>query len=101
MSETVVPEGVVPVAAHKTETLGGSAFSPTGMPNQAKYLLVQALAQNARYTLDGTAPSATVGFQLKSTDTPILIAIGKGMVPAFFREQSGTILQYCWMGDAT
>ena len=101
MAEIVVPEKVVPVDTHKTETVGGSAFSPTATPNAARYLLVQALAQNVRYTLDGTTPSATVGFQLKTTDTPILIPIGKGMVPRFFREASGAILQYCWMGDST
>lgn len=41
----------------------------------ARYLLIQAITQNARYTLDGTTPEAAVGFQLKAGDPPVLIPI--------------------------
>lgn len=84
-----------PLGPHRTETVGGSAFSPV-TPAGAKCLLIQALAQNVRFTLDGTTPSATVGFQLKSTDEPILIVLTEGVYPQFFRETNGAILQYCY-----
>jgi hypothetical protein len=38
-------------------------------------VLIQTTSQNIRYTLDGTTPTAAVGFQLKSTDPPLLIAL--------------------------
>lgn len=84
-----------PLGPHRTELVGASAFSPV-TPAGAKCLMVQALAQNARYTLDGTTPTAAIGFQLKSTDSPILIWLTEGVYPQFFRETSGTVLQYCY-----
>ena len=85
----------IPLGPHRVETLGGSAFSPV-TPNGASCIIVQALAQNVRYTLDGTAPTAAVGFQLSTTAGPLRIELVEGCLPQFFRESSGAFLQYCY-----
>jgi hypothetical protein len=90
-----------PVGTHQTVTLGGSAFSPANVPAAATHLMVQALAQNARYTLGGTTPTAAIGFQLLTTAEPLIIPLSAQMKPTFFRESSGTILQYQLFGMAT
>jgi hypothetical protein len=59
--------------------------------------MVQTHTQNAYYTLDGTTPSATVGFLLLATQNPIMIHIGAGVTPKFFRAASGALLQYQWI----
>ena len=41
----------------------------------ANKILIQALTQNVRYTLDGSVPTATAGFQLKAGDPPVIISI--------------------------
>lgn len=91
----VVAYPFIPLGPHRTETVGASAFSPV-TPNGATCLMVQALTQNVRYTLDGTTPTATVGFQLLTTSAPIRIELVEGCFPQFFREQNGAILQYCY-----
>jgi hypothetical protein len=64
------------------------------LPNSASGILVQALTQNARYTLDGFTPTATKGFQMKAGDSPLFIQITRGMVLKFVAETAGSILEY-------
>ena len=88
---------IAPVDTHGTETLGGTKFSPILPTSSIRYLLVQALAQNVRYTIDGaTDPTAVIGFQLVASDPAILIPMGPGVQPQFFREVAGAILEYQW-----
>lgn len=86
-----------PTGAHYVETLGGSAFSPTTKTADSTYLMVQALSANIRFTLGGTTPTATTGFQLVASDPPLLIPLTEDTYPQFFREAAGAILQYQWM----
>ena len=95
--DTVRPALLQPFSTHVSVTIAG-AFSPASRPAEADWLLVQALTQNARFTLDGTTPSATVGFRLVAGDPPLLIPLGKDLFPRFYPETAGTILQYQWMG---
>lgn len=89
---------IAPAGTHQVETLGGTKFSPPKPNQNVRYLLVQARAQNVRYTLDGaTNPTAAIGFQLLATDPVVtVIPMGDDMQPQFFREAAGAILQYQW-----
>lgn len=87
-----------PVDNHASITLGVAKFSPPLPVGVIRFILVQAITQNIRYTLDGvTDPTATVGFQLVASDPPVLIPMGPGLLPQFIREAAGSILQYQWV----
>ena len=49
--------------------------SATYNPGKAKKVVIQALTQNVRFTLDGTAPTTTLGFLLTAGDPPITIPL--------------------------
>lgn len=66
-------------------------------PANAKRVLIQAITQNVRYTLDGTAPTATLGFQLKASDPPLLIPIGPNTTLKVIEETATASLQYQWL----
>lgn len=63
-------------------------------PGGATLLMIQALTQNVRYTLDGTTPTATTGFQLKAGDPAILVPIGSGTTVKVIEETATADLQY-------
>ena len=85
------------LTAHGNAALGSGVMSPSNKPKEAKYLMVQTHTQNAYYTLDGSTPSATNGFLLLVTQSPIYISMGHGVVPQFLRAASGAVLQYQWI----
>jgi hypothetical protein len=62
----------------------------------ANQLLIQALTQNVRFTLDNTTPTATVGFQLKAGDPATLIPLGAGVVVRVIEETASATIQYQW-----
>ena len=83
-----------PMGRHQVETLGVGVFSPTAEP-RATYILVQAIAQNVRFTIDsGQPPTAIIGFQLVAGDPPLLIPASGNRLVRFLREANGAILQY-------
>ena len=86
-----------PVGAHVDGPDVSSAVTLTP-PAGATKLLIQALTQNVRFTLDGTAPEAAKGFQLKAGDPPIMIPIGRFTVIKVIEEAATADLQYQW-GD--
>jgi hypothetical protein len=57
-----------------------------GVIGQVDSVLLQTTSQNIRYTLDGTPPTATTGFQLKTTDRPILVSLGYGVILTVIEE---------------
>lgn len=77
--------------------LAAAASTPIGMPAGAKRILIQALSQNVRYTLDNTAATATKGFQLKAGDPPILIPIGPSMGLHVIQEAATAEIEYQWL----
>lgn len=85
---------LVPVGAHGTNTNIAAAFTLTP-PAGAYRLVIQALGQNVRYTLDGTAPTATVGFVLAAGDTA-LIQLGARMTIRVIQEAAGAAIAYQW-----
>jgi hypothetical protein len=63
-----------PVGAHNSGLAISSAVSLT-IPAGASKLMIQALTQNVRFTLDGTAATTSLGFQLKAGDPPVIIPL--------------------------
>lgn len=88
-AESFIPlEGVV----HYQYTLGVN-YLELNIPLNCETILVQAIAQNIRYTLNGHNPTTASGFQLKAGDPPRLLRVGKGSKFKFIRETSGAILE--------
>jgi hypothetical protein len=89
-----------PVGSHiaGTDISSATVIMPgnMGVTGQADKVVIQTTAQNIRYTLDGTTPTPTVGFQLKSTDPPRQIIIRPetgGVVLTVIEEAGGAVLQ--------
>jgi hypothetical protein len=93
---TVDLSAFAPVGTHTSNSSLGSVVALTPPPG-ADQLLIQALTQNVRFTLDGTAPTSSLGFMLKAGDSPVLIPIGAtGQVIKVIEETAGGIIQYQW-----
>ena len=84
-----------PVGAHGTIALGtaGTAIAAAAGANK---VLIQALNQNIRYTLDGVAAGATFGFQLKAADASVVIPLGPSTAVKLASETGTASLQYQW-----
>lgn len=77
---------------HRQYTIGTTLFV-YNVPLGCNQVRVQALAQNIRYTLDGTNPTTASGFQLASGATPIVLDIADTVTLKFIGEAGGAILQ--------
>lgn len=44
----------------------------------ATKIMLQTITQSVRYTLDGTTPTAAIGFQLKAGDPPLVLPYYEG-----------------------
>ena len=84
-----------PVGAHGTIALG-TAGTAIAAATGANKVLIQALDQNIRYTLDGVAAGATFGFQLKAADPALIIPLGGATVVKLVAETGTASLQYQW-----
>lgn len=86
-----------PYNAHVDGLSISSAQTLTPPDSNVTKLLIQALTQNVRITLDGaTTPTATIGFQIKAGDPMMIIPIGSRTVIRVIEEASGADLQYQW-----
>jgi len=78
-----------------TEVTDLSSIRTVNTPKGVSYILVQALTQNIRYTLDGTNPTTSSGFRLTAGNDPLLIPlIATRSVLKFIEETSGAVLEY-------
>ena len=93
MSDTRAYIKFNPKGAHGRETSLTAAFAPT-VPAGATMCVVQALAQNVRFTLDGTPPTAVVGFQIVAGDVERILPVDTRTVLTFIQETAGAELQY-------
>ena len=84
-----------PLGAHSSGATISSATTLTPATGATK-LLVQALTQNVRFTLDGTEPTASLGFQIMAGDAPFIIPVGNGTVIKVIEEAATASLQYQW-----
>jgi hypothetical protein len=86
-----------PVGSHANRndlaTAQGIARPAAGAPTQ---LIVQAIDENIRYTLDGALPTATFGFRLTAGNDPIAIPVGPNTRLTFVEESATAVLQYIW-----
>ena len=64
-----------------------------GHPTQ---LVVQAIDQNVRYTLDGTTPTSSLGFRLTAGNDPIALPVGSNTNLVFIEEAATAVLEYLW-----
>lgn len=74
--------------------IAGAAAATVFIPGQARGILMQALTQNIRYTLDGTNPTTATGFQLKAGDPPRYIELDHRVFLKVIREAAGAVLEY-------
>jgi hypothetical protein len=84
-----------PIGAH----VDGSTISSVTLltvPTGATKIRIQALTQNVRYTLDGSLPSTTRGFQLASGAAPIVILVDGNTSIKVIQEAATADLQYQW-----
>jgi len=82
-----------PVGAHSSGATISSVVTLT-IPEGATKIMIQALTQNVRITLDGTAATSSVGFQIKAGEAPIVIPLGNSTVIKVIQEAATASLQY-------
>ena len=84
-----------PVGDHTSDDDLGAALL-LEKPAGASQIILQALDQNIRFTLDGSDPTATHGFQLAAGSAPVVIAVpGAGI--KVIQEAAGAKLQRQWV----
>jgi hypothetical protein len=83
-----------PVGDH-TELAINTAKTLTPASGATK-LLIQAITQNLRYTLDGTTPTTTKGFRLVADTDPLIIPVGADTVVMVIEEAATCDFQYQW-----
>lgn len=82
------------IGAH-TEDASVSTATPLAPPTGANILIIQPITQNIRYTLDGTTPTASVGFRILA-NTVTFISVGSGMTVNVIEETASASIQYQW-----
>jgi len=82
-----------PIGAHNDGLVIATATTLT-IPAGASKIMMQAHAQNVRFTLDGTTPEVAKGFQLKAGDPPLTIPIGVSTTIKVIQEAATADLQY-------
>lgn len=87
----------VPKGDHSSGAAIATALTLTP-PEGASQIMIQVLTQNARYTMDGTVPTASLGFQMKAGDPPIILHVAYGEVVKIIQEAATASLQYQWGG---
>ena len=87
--------GMRPLGSHVNDTdiSAADALTPA---SGATMLLIQASDADVRFTLDGTTPTAAVGFTLVAGLGPTLILLEDGMTVTVIEEGTGAILDYQW-----
>ena len=71
-----------------------SSAATLTIPAKATKLVIQALEQNVRMTLEGTTPTSTKGFQIKAADPMIVIPLGANTQIKLIEEAATADVQY-------
>lgn len=82
------------VGAHARNASLSSAVT-LAAPSGANALMIQALTQNVRYTLDGSVPTASQGFQL-AAGALTTIPVGSGTTVKLIEETGSASVEYQW-----
>lgn len=94
--EVAITDTYAPIGSHSSGALISTAATLT-KPEGANSILIQALVQNVRFTLDGTTPTASVGFQILAGNPPMIIAVPEASIKVI-EEVASASLQYQWIG---
>lgn len=86
------------VGAHGSNSSLGSAVTLTP-PTGGHAVILQAITQNVRVTLDGTTPTASVGFQIRAGDPPAVLDTPTGTSLKVIQETASAVLQYQWVSQ--
>jgi len=84
-----------PIGSHTNDTNISSATTLTP-PTGATKIMMQAVGQNVRFTLDGTAPTASKGFQLAAGDPPVIVPMGLRTTLKVIQEAATPDFNYQW-----
>ncbi len=84
-----------PIGAHN-DGLNIATVAELAAPVGANKIMFQALTQNVRFTLDGTDPTTTLGFQLKTGDPPVILTIESRATIKVIEEAATADFQYQW-----
>jgi len=85
----------VVIGSHTRNSSLAQAVTLSG-DNGGHIVMIQALEQNVRYTLDGTDPTATVGFRLVADQPPVLIDTATVIELRVVEEVADAEIQYQW-----
>lgn len=77
-----------------TQLTGLSSAKPILIPTSASGVIVQAITQNVRMRMDGTSPTASMGFQIRAGDPAIYIPSQVGTTLRFIEETASATLEY-------
>ena len=90
----------IPSGAHKSGTTISSATelkpADAAGAGNAEAVLIQALTQNVRFTLDGTDPTTSLGCLLTAGNDPILIPYPPGTTLKVIEAAATASIQYQW-----
>jgi hypothetical protein len=84
-----------PVGAHH-DGLDVSSAEVLTPPVAASKIMLQTITKNIRFTLDGSVPTSSLGFQLATGQLPVIIPIGPDTVFTVIQEAATADLQYQW-----
>ena len=82
-----------PLGAHN-DGLAISTAQIISIPAGATKWMVQAITQNVRFTMDGTTPTASKGFQLKAGDPVVIVPISVITILTVIEEAATSDLQF-------
>lgn len=85
----------VPVGAHAVDSTISASTTLTPETG-ATALLLQALTNNIRYTLDNSTPTASTGFQLEAGKLILIDVPSSGMTIKVIEETASASIQYQW-----
>jgi hypothetical protein len=99
------PDGMPVIVAdsqmnvYGSHSTSGSGGVPTAIalskPVGATQIIIQAITGNVRFTLDGSTPTATYGFELQAGQMPVCIPVPGGGINVI--QETTTDLEYQWV----
>lgn len=92
-----INESYTAIGSHSSGESISSAKS-FAKPDGANAIIAQAIAQNARFRIDGGTPTTAIGFRITAGNDPILIAV-PGASISFIEEAATCTLQYQWVAQ--
>ncbi len=85
--------GFRPIGSH-TNDADISAADVLTVPDGASKLMIQASGADVRMTLDGTTPTAVLGFTLVAGLGPVIVLLEDGVIVTVIEEGTDAILDY-------